>query len=94
MCHANKSKDPALTDDLEKPQYKDLFMKLHFNIDYKQNTICLICAPAKHFKKKLHYQLQREKKNTTQDEMRILFIYVDISLNSITSLSSSITPEL
>lgn len=95
MCHGNKSKDPAIRDDLEKPQYTDLFVKLPFTIDYKQNATCLICAPAKHFKRKVTLsQLQKEKKNTTWVEMRTLFIYADISLNSITSLSNSITPEL
>lgn len=86
MCHGNKSKDPAIKDDLENLQYTDLFIKLPFNIDYKQNTICLICAPAKRFKRRVTLsQLQREKKNTTRVRMRILFIYADISLNSITS---------
>lgn len=44
--------DPAIGDDLEKPQYTYFFIELPVTIDYKQNTICLICAPAKRFKRK------------------------------------------
>lgn len=66
--------DPAIGDDLEKPQYTDFFIKLPATIDYKQNTICLICAPAKRFKRKVTLsRLQKEKKNTTWVEMWIFF---------------------
>lgn len=94
-CVTEMNADPAIGDDLEKPQYAYFFIKLPVTIDYKQNTICLICAPAKRFKRKVRLsQLQKEKENTTWVEMWSFLIYADISLNSITSLSCSITPEL
>lgn len=87
--------DPAIGDDLEKPQYTYLFIKLPITIDYKQNTMCLILHQQNDSKRKVTLsQLQKEKKNTIWVEMWIFFIYADISLNSITSLSCSITPEL
>lgn len=62
MCHGNKSQDPAIGNDLEKPQYTDLFIKLPFNIDYKQNTYAWFVYQQNALKEELLYLIFKGKR--------------------------------
>lgn len=86
-----EKKGPAVRDDLEKPQYTDLFFKLPLNINYKQNTMLGLCN-SKTLQIRLHHLSfnKKEKYNTGW----ILFTYADVSLTLITILSSLIMLEL